>query len=54
MIYSERGRLLPLIPLVFLWNTLVYCPIAHWHWSGAGWAAELGALDFAGGEYANA
>mgnify|MGYP000888420189 CR=1 FL=1 len=36
--------------LVFtlLWVTLVYCPIAHWVWGG-GWMAEMGALDFAGG-----
>ena len=36
--------------LVFtlLWVTVVYCPIAHWVWGG-GWMAEMGALDFAGG-----
>ena len=31
-----------------LWVTVVYCPIAHWVWGG-GWMAEMGALDFAGG-----
>jgi len=30
------------------WTTLVYDPLAHWAWGG-GWAASLGALDFAGG-----
>ncbi|MBI9082173.1 MAG: ammonium transporter [Desulfobacterales bacterium] len=36
--------------LVFtaLWVTLVYTPIAHWVWGG-GWMADMGALDFAGG-----
>lgn len=31
-----------------LWLTVVYCPVAHWVWGG-GWMAEMGALDFAGG-----
>ena len=31
-----------------LWVTLVYSPIAHWVWGG-GWMADMGALDFAGG-----
>ncbi len=31
-----------------LWLTLVYAPVAHWVWGG-GWMAEMGALDFAGG-----
>jgi Amt family ammonium transporter len=31
-----------------LWVTFIYCPIAHWVWGG-GWMAEMGALDFAGG-----
>lgn len=31
-----------------LWITLIYCPIAHWVWGG-GWMAQMGALDFAGG-----
>jgi len=36
--------------LVFclLWLTFVYSPVAHWVWGG-GWMAEMGALDFAGG-----
>ena len=36
--------------LVFtvLWVTFIYCPIAHWVWGG-GWMANMGALDFAGG-----
>ena len=31
-----------------LWVTFIYCPVAHWVWGG-GWMAEMGALDFAGG-----
>lgn len=33
---AERGRLLPVIVLIFLWSTLVYSPIAHMHWHPAG------------------
>lgn len=46
----ERGRLLPVIPFIFLWATFVYCPLAHMVW-GDGWlGGDLGVLDFAGGE----
>lgn len=27
--FWERGRLLPIIPFIALWATLVYCPLAH-------------------------
>ncbi|KAL4928632.1 Rh-like protein/ammonium transporter [Aspergillus undulatus] len=45
----ERGRLLPLIPFIFLWSTFIYAPLAHMVWSDKGFLAQLGALDFAGG-----
>ena len=45
----ERGRLLPLIPFVFLWCTFVYQPLAHMVWSDSGFLAANGVLDFAGG-----
>ncbi|PYI05515.1 Rh-like protein/ammonium transporter [Aspergillus sclerotiicarbonarius CBS 121057] len=45
----ERGRLLPLIPFIFLWCTFIYAPLAHMVWSDNGFLANLGALDFAGG-----
>ncbi|KAI9373344.1 Rh-like protein/ammonium transporter [Aspergillus egyptiacus] len=45
----ERGRLLPLIPFIFLWSTFIYAPLAHMVWSDNGFLAQLGALDFAGG-----
>ncbi|KAI5359801.1 Putative ammonium transporter, ammonium/urea transporter [Septoria linicola] len=45
----ERGRLLPLIPFIFLWGTFVYCPLAHMVWGGGYLGGTLGVLDFAGG-----
>jgi len=46
---AERGRILPIIPISFIWMTLVYCPLAYWIWSPNGWAFQWGVLDFAGG-----
>ncbi|KAG5362049.1 Ammonium transporter MEP2 [Yarrowia sp. C11] len=46
---NERVRLGPLVVFLFLWQTIVYCPIAYWTWNPNGWAARLGSLDFAGG-----
>lgn len=45
----ERARLGPMMVFLFIWLTVVYCPLAYWTWGGSGWLAELGALDFAGG-----
>ena len=45
---AERVKLSSFIVLALLWTTLVYDPLAHWVWAG-GWAAQFGALDFAGG-----
>jgi Amt family ammonium transporter len=45
---AERIKLSSFIIFGLLWTTLVYDPLAHWAWGG-GWAATLGALDFAGG-----
>lgn len=45
----ERARLGPLLVFVFIWITIVYCPIAEWTWNPSGWLSKLGALDFAGG-----
>ncbi|KAF4544444.1 Ammonium transporter protein [Lasiodiplodia theobromae] len=45
----ERGRILPLIPFIVLWATLIYCPLAHMVWSETGYLSTLGVLDFAGG-----
>lgn len=46
---AERGRLLPSLVFMFIWSTIVYDPIACWCWNPAGWLAQLGYLDFAGG-----
>lgn len=36
-----------LVPFAGLWVTIVYVPVARWVW--AGWLADLGTLDYAGG-----
>lgn len=45
---AERGRFLPCMIFLFLWATVVYCPVVYWIWGG-GWAAQYGVLDYAGG-----
>lgn len=47
---AERGRFLPTCVFLFLWATLVYCPVVYWIWGG-GWASlwRGGVLDYAGG-----
>ena len=45
---AERIKISSFVVFGLLWTTLVYDPLAHWAWGG-GWAAQLGALDFAGG-----
>ncbi|ODV88067.1 hypothetical protein CANARDRAFT_26229 [[Candida] arabinofermentans NRRL YB-2248] len=45
----ERARLGPMMVFLFIWMTVVYCPVAMWTWNGNGWLYTLGALDFAGG-----
>ncbi len=45
---AERVRFSAYLVFALLWTTLVYDPLAHWVWGG-GWAAQFGALDFAGG-----
>ncbi|TFK36785.1 ammonium transporter [Crucibulum laeve] len=46
---AERGRVFPAMVFIFIWMTLVYCPLACWVWSTHGWAFKWGVLDFAGG-----
>ncbi|CAH2353487.1 ammonium transporter Mep1p [[Candida] railenensis] len=45
---AERGRFLPCMVFLFIWATIVYCPVVFWIWGG-GWAAQYGVLDYAGG-----
>ncbi|ODV74810.1 ammonium permease MEP2 [Cyberlindnera jadinii NRRL Y-1542] len=45
----ERARLGPMMVFLFIWITIVYCPVACWTWNPEGWLAKLGGLDYAGG-----
>lgn len=44
----ERARLGPMMVFLFIWLTVVYCPIAYWTWGSNGWLFNLGSLDYAG------
>jgi Amt family ammonium transporter len=46
--FAERIKFSSFLVFGLLWTTIVYDPLAHWVWGG-GWAAQFGALDFAGG-----
>ena len=45
---AERVKFSAYLVFALLWTTIVYDPLAHWVWGG-GWAAQFGAIDFAGG-----
>ncbi|KAK4686515.1 ammonium transporter, Amt family, partial [Tremellales sp. Uapishka_1] len=47
--FAERSKMGPVLVFIFVWLTLVYCPIANWTWNPNGWVYILGGLDFAGG-----
>src|SRR6186997_2799731 len=44
----ERMNFKAYLLFISLWSIVVYAPLAHWVW-GAGWLADMGAWDFAGG-----
>ncbi|MGH3881129.1 MAG: ammonium transporter [Actinophytocola sp.] len=46
---ADRWRFGSYVSFVVIWTILVYAPVARWVFSPQGWAAQLGALDFAGG-----
>jgi len=53
---ADRARFGTWMAFVAIWVTIVYFPVAHWVFdfgdakgNGAGWLANLGVLDFAGG-----
>ncbi|MGH3713233.1 MAG: ammonium transporter, partial [Micromonosporaceae bacterium] len=46
---ADRWRFGSFVSFTALWTLLVYVPVARWVFSPEGWAAQLGALDFAGG-----
>jgi ammonium transporter, Amt family len=53
--FAERMKFSAMVLFMILWDTIVYCPLAHWVWGNGilyygqpgAWAG--GALDFAGG-----
>jgi Amt family ammonium transporter len=49
--FAERMKFSTMCVFCVLWGSLVYCPIAHWVWSGDGWlfSGKYAAFDFAGG-----
>jgi ammonium transporter, Amt family len=47
--FAERMKFSSFVIFMFLWITVVYCPVAHWVWGPDGWLLKMGALDFAGG-----
>ncbi|KAL7419373.1 hypothetical protein Q5752_006211 [Cryptotrichosporon argae] len=47
--FAERSKMGPVLVFIFVWLTIVYCPIANWTWNSTGWTFKLGGLDFAGG-----
>ena len=46
---AGRMRFGALALFVVLWTLVVYYPIAHMVWGSGGWLAEIGSIDFAGG-----
>jgi Amt family ammonium transporter len=47
--FAERIRFGAVMLFTALWVTVVYFPVAHMVWDGAGLIFNMGALDFAGG-----
>ena len=47
--FAERVKFSAVMLFTILWVTVVYFPVAHMVWDGAGLIFNMGALDFAGG-----
>lgn len=47
--FAERIKFSAVMLFTVLWVTVVYFPVAHMVWDGAGLIFNMGALDFAGG-----
>ena len=45
---AERMKFSAFVLFATIWSIVVYTPVAYWVWGG-GWIADMGALDFAGG-----
>ena len=46
---AERMKFSAWVIFIAIWSIIVYAPIAHWVWGGGFIAADLQAIDFAGG-----
>jgi ammonium transporter, Amt family len=44
----ERIRFLPSMLFIFIWATIVYCPVAYWTWAYRGWLRNLSCLSSTG------
>jgi ammonium transporter, Amt family len=47
--FAERMKFSSFLVFTFLWELLIYSPLAHMVWSSNGWLYKMGVLDFAGG-----
>jgi ammonium transporter, Amt family len=47
--FAERIKFSAVLLFTLLWVTVIYFPIAHMVWDGAGLIFNMGAIDFAGG-----
>jgi len=47
--FAERMKFSSFLVFTALWETFIYCPMAHMVWSSGGWLLKMGVLDFAGG-----
>lgn len=47
--FAERIRFSAVLIFMALWLVLNFAPMAHMGWSSGGWAFQMGAQDFAGG-----
>lgn len=39
--FAERMKFSTMAVFSVVWGLLIYCPIAHWVWSGTGWLSEF-------------
>jgi Amt family ammonium transporter len=46
---AERMKFSAWVAFIAIWSVIVYAPMAHWVWGGGFIAAQVGAVDFAGG-----
>jgi Amt family ammonium transporter len=46
---AERMKFSAWVIFIAIWSVIVYAPMAHWVWGGGFIAADIGAIDFAGG-----